>query len=102
MSIYLSRRVRLKGTHITGYVYTKHVEAGETLYLVIWDDMPGEDTRHYRADELESAEKIASYLSIRYYSFVELDRHRIEEEGEKARAEGTNWSPKRRVGHKRA
>jgi hypothetical protein len=50
----ITRRVRYRGTEMTGYVTRRVIHNSEALYKVLWDCDQDEDPRPYNPEQLES------------------------------------------------
>jgi hypothetical protein len=50
----ITRRVRYRGTQMTGQVAKRLIHNGEAVYKILWDCDSDVDPRPYKADDLES------------------------------------------------
>lgn len=53
----ITRRVRYRGTSMTGYVMRRVIHNGEALYKVQWDCDQDVDPRPYKPEDLESLQR---------------------------------------------
>lgn len=82
MVVRLTNRVRLRDTHITGEIFGRFDQDGEIFYWVYWDANPDGNSELCRARDLDSADKLISSESRRYYSSKWSDRKLQESEHE--------------------
>jgi hypothetical protein len=51
------RRIRFRGTSITGFIQRRIIHNGERLFVVMWDHDGEDDPQPYRAHDLEATER---------------------------------------------
>lgn len=74
MVVRLSKRVRLRDTHITGEIFFRFEQDGEIFYWITWDVNEDGDSELIRECELDSAERLLSQASPRYRPTAWSDR----------------------------
>lgn len=82
MATRLTTYVRLRDTHITGEIYSRFEQDGETFYYVLWDESSGGSPELHRENELMPSEKKISYPSPKYLMSDWADRKRQEDDRE--------------------